>query len=260
MIEIHSIESPNIKVYKSLRGTSTELIENHLFIAEGERVVCKLLNSDLEVVSLFATSKYYEKYGEKIKGKNIPDDQMYVASKEIMEQVVGFRVHTGIMALAKQPEDTELCKLSNKIVVLNGVIDSENVGSIVRNSVAFGFDSLIYDNHSSCPYLRRAVRVSMGSVFHLKVHRSNNLYLTINELKKMGYEIISAELCDGAIPINELSLSNKVVIIFGSEGYGISEDILSLSDKIVFIPISKNINSLNVASSSSIILYYLANL
>ncbi len=259
MIEILSYNAPEISVFKSLRGTPSEILEKRLFIAEGEKVFAKLLNSNLEIVSIFATSKYYEKYKEEIEQKHLLESRKFTASKQIMEQIVGFHLHTGVMALARQPEDTELAALGERIVVLNGVIDAENVGSIVRNAVAFGFDSLIYDNSSSCPFLRRAVRVSMGNIFCIKTRRENDLVNTINTLKAKGYEIVAAELNERSININNVRFKSKIAIIFGNEGFGVAQQVLEVSDKIVSIPISDKVNSLNVASSSAIILFFANN-
>lgn len=259
MLEILSIDDKRINVFKSLRGKAPELLENHLFIAEGEKVFAKLLASELAIVSIFATENYYHKYQDEIAKKNINESRKFVARKSIMEQIVGFRLHSGVMALARQPEDTKLCDLGEQIVVINGVIDAENVGSIVRNAVAFGFNSIIYDSNSSSPYLRRAVRVSMGNIFHLKTHKCDSLLDTIEELKTKGYEVVSSEICDNALPIYNYSFSQKVAIIFGSEGYGVAKEILDVSDKIVSIPIKEQVNSLNVASSSAIILFYISS-
>lgn len=259
MIEIYSIDDKRINVFKSLRGKALELLENRLFIAEGEKVFVKLLASKLEIVSIFATENYYNKYQNDIAEKNICESNKFVAVKSIMEQIVGFRLHSGVMALARQPDDTQLYALGDQIVVLNCVIDAENVGSIVRNAVAFGFNSIIYDTQSSSPYLRRAVRVSMGNVFNMKIHKCSNLLDTLKYLKIQGYEIVSSEIYNNALPILNYNVSHKVAIIFGSEGYGVAKEILDISDKIVYIPIKEQVTSLNVASSSAIILFHLGN-
>ena len=101
-----------------------------------------------------------------------------------MNSIIGFKLHTGIIAICKQPEPTKIDPLSSPVVILNGIINSENVGSIVRNCSAFGINSLISNKQTSSPFLRRAVWVSMGAVFGLNYYYTYNLEETINELKK----------------------------------------------------------------------------
>jgi tRNA G18 (ribose-2'-O)-methylase SpoU len=215
------------------------------------------LLSNLEIVSMFALPEYYESYRELIDKKNIPLEMQYTCDKALMESVVGFRLHTGIMAIAKQPADCPLNELGNKIVILNGIINAENVGSIIRNCAAFGIDSLVVDNYSCSPYLRRAVRVSMGTVFSLKVTHTSSLTETLNQLKHdRGYKLISAEITSNSTDITKVELNEKFALIFGSEGYGVFREVLEISDDIVKIPIAPEVSSLNVASSSAVIMFY----
>ena len=159
------------------------------------------------------------------------------------------------MAIVRQPEDSTLRELNSPIVILNSIIDSENIGSIVRNCAAFGIDSLICDRYSASPYLRRAVRVSMGTICSMKVHRSESLSETIQELKNLNYKIIAAELDDKSISIHDFKFPSNCGIIFGSENKGILPDILAQCDYILSIPITDRIESLNVAASSAVVLY-----
>ncbi|MDQ1265360.1 MAG: hypothetical protein QG635_510 [Bacteroidota bacterium] len=231
-----------------------------IFVADGEKVTLRLLDSALEVVSFFALEEYYEKYSDFIESKAIPENVRFTADKEIFEQIVGFRVHTGIMAIGRIPRQSPVNEFSKKIIALNGIIDSENVGAIVRNAAAFGFDSLIFDKATSSPYLRRAVRVSMGTIYSLKYHICDNLKEALELLRNGGsYSIYAAETSAGAISITECILNDKFCLVFGSEGRGIDRDILDMADKIVSIPISDSVPSINVAASSAIMMFYIKN-
>lgn len=258
MIEIKDIDDIRISLYKSLRFTPCSHLENNVFIAEGKKVTLKLLNSNIKIQSLFIISEFFYKYKGLIFSKEIAEDNIFIAEKNLMEQIVGFKLHSGVMAIGMQPDFTPLEQLDNKIVILNAVRDAENVGSIVRNAAAFKVSSLIFDEQSSSPYLRRAVRVSVGNVFDLKINKAQNLEKTILDLKSLGYQILCAEICKNSIEINKINFAKKVAIIFGNEGDGIEEKYLNLCDSICFIPISEKVDSLNVAASSAIFLYNLS--
>ncbi|OGU15633.1 MAG: hypothetical protein A2X61_12065 [Ignavibacteria bacterium GWB2_35_12] len=171
-----------------------------------------------------------------------------------MNKIVGFKLHSGVMAIGKQPVDVNLSELESPVVVMNGIINSENVGSIIRNCAAFGFESIITDKQTSSPYLRRAVRVSMGAVLNMKIHFSENLSDDLQKLKDSNFKIFSAEINDNSIPISQVEIPDKCAIVFGSEGRGINNEILGISDFTVHIPITAQVNSINVASSSAVIL------
>jgi tRNA G18 (ribose-2'-O)-methylase SpoU len=256
MIIINDINDEKIRHYRSLRFTPLSHKSENIFITEGEKVTLKLLRSNLKVISIFALSEFYQKYNDLIELKEIHDEMKLTAEKKIMEEIVGFNLHSGFMAMAEKPEDTKPEDMDKRIIMLNGIIDAENVGSIVRNASAFGFSSIIADKGSSSPFLRRSVRVSMGSIFSMKVRHINSFDEIISNFKnKLGYKIIAAELTDNAADINEYEFPGKYILIFGSEGKGIHTDILNRVDQVVKIPIFGEIESLNVAVSNAVFLY-----
>lgn len=254
MVEITDIDDPRIAYYKSLRSTPPSHTNEKLFLTEGEKVTIQLLKSDLNIESIFAIKEFYQKNNDLIKIKSIPYEKQYYADISLMNQIVGYKLHSGVMALAKQPEPSALIELTSPVIVLNGIINSENVGSIIRNCAAFGVQSIIVDKQTSSPFLRRAVRVSMGAVLFMKIHFSENLSEDLQKLKESSYKIISAEITDKSSPISEVKLPEKFALVFGNEGRGISKDILDLSDYIIHIPITDKVNSINVASSCAVIL------
>ncbi len=258
MIEITDINDSRIRLYRSLRKTPGSHKQEKVFVAEGEKVTEKLLKSRLEVNSIFALREYYEKFGELIK-KRIPDEsKRYFASRDFMNGIVGFRLHSGIMAVGCIPEPKNIYELSFPIAVLNGIVNSENVGSIVRNCAAFGFPSLIFDKKTSSPYLRRAVRVSMGTVFDLDIYETGDLFTCLSEFKPRS-DVISCEISDNAASINSYIFKKDCVLVFGSEGRGIDSDILEVSTHTLYIPISDNVPSLNVAAASAVFMNIIRN-
>ncbi|MFH1049604.1 MAG: RNA methyltransferase [bacterium] len=255
MIEITSVLDSRIGLYRNLKDIFYTFSEKKLFIAEGSIVTEKLLQSDIEIISIFALKKFYNSDLVLINQKKIPPEKQFIAEKQVMNQIVGFRLHQGIMAIGKIPEQTPILDLKPPIIIMNGIVNSENVGAIVRNAVAFGIASIIFDKTTSSPFLRRAVRVSMGTVFSIRYFQSENLFEDIMQLKlKNNFEIIASEITNKSKSIEHHIFNKNCVIIFGSEGKGISEEILRICDEIIYIPISKNVDSLNVAANSAIIL------
>ncbi|ROL62033.1 RNA methyltransferase [Bacteroidetes/Chlorobi group bacterium ChocPot_Mid] len=254
MIEITDVNDSRIGCYRNLRSVFFPHSKNNILLSEGSITTKKLLQSNLDVLSFFALPTFYDLFAEMFKQKNIPEESQFTAEKSIMSLIVGFRLHQGIMAIGRIPEQTALLDLKSPIVVMNGIVNSENVGAIIRNAVAFGFKSIVYDKATSSPFLRRAVRVSMGTVFSVKHFQSMNLCQDLKELStKSKFEIVASEITHNSIPIDRYEFKKESVIIFGSEGTGVSKEVLSICDKVIHIPISENVESINVASSSAII-------
>lgn len=254
MTEIFDIEDQRISFYKSLRYTPLLHIKENVFIAEGEKVVLRLLRSALKIHSIFAILDFYERYKELIEYKMIPDDNKYYASKKLMEEIVGFHLHSGVMAIGYKPTNAKLDDLSVQIIALNKVNNSENTGQISRICRAFGFDSLIVDEHSTSPFLRRAVRVSMGNVFYLKIRETDKMLLDLDYLKNNDYRVISCELTSNSTSIYDFEFGEKNVLVFGNEDQGVSKEILNISDSVVEVPIQKDVDSLNVATAVAVVL------
>ncbi len=254
MIILNTINDERIVFYRELRYNQDIHLREKLFLVEGKRNVLKLLNSDLNIVSLLITPEFYSQNQEIIKRKNIIENQIFIADKELTNKIIGFKHHTGIMALSKQPNESPLEEMGNIIIGLNGINNAENVGSIIRNSVAFGINSFIYDKNSCNPFIRRSVRVSMGAIFNIKHKSIHSLPGVFEQLKKNNYSIISIEINQNAKLIDKFNFPNRALLIFGNEANGINDEILKLSDEIVCIPIV-NIDSLNVSAASAIVCY-----
>jgi tRNA G18 (ribose-2'-O)-methylase SpoU len=263
MLNIHKIEDINdsrISLYKDLRFTPKKHQEKKLFIAEGKRLVRKLLSSNIPIYSILAIEDFFSENQYLISNRIDENTPLYSAEKKIMEQIVGFRLHSGVMAMAFQPAEVRPVDMKGIIVATNGINNAENIGSIVRNMVGFGIENIIVDRKSVSPYLRRAVRVSMGSVFFSNVCHSEDLVNDINFLKHRGYKIISIEISENSKLLNTFRFDKMSLIIFGSEDYGIEKEILEISDAVIKIPMSDKIDSFNVSSSSAVVFYQISGL
>lgn len=259
MEHITDITDSRIQHYRWLHATPEHHTHNRVFIAEGEKVVRTLLESPLDVLSVFALPSYHERIAPLVAAKQLTASQLLTADKHLMNEIVGFRLHQGIMAMGKQPIEPELRDLAPPIVVLDGIVNSENVGAILRNCAAFGVCSVIVGGGGSSPYLRRAVRASMGTVCSLRIHHTTDIGYTLNELKQQyGFAIIAAESTATALPLPTFTFPIRCALVFGSEGTGVSPSVLTQCDAVLAIPLAPNVPSINVASASAIFLHTLS--
>lgn len=268
MIQISSADDHRIRHYRNLRGTPELHHHNRLFITEGFTATIKVLQSSLPIYSVFALPEFYERAYDLIVKRNLPEETLFTANEDVMNQIVGFSHHSGIMALAQQPPELRLPEnlnlLSFPCVALNGIINSENVGAIARNCAAFGVASLIVDGTTSSPYLRRAVRVSMGDIVTLRVFSCDSLMPVLKDIRKVHQSTIYAlEFDPRGISLSDIQLSPHSALIFGSEGRGIQAELMEACDAIISIPMvgierGDTHQSLNVAVSTGIVLYELS--
>lgn len=268
--EITLVEDVRIAPYRAMTKAAQLYQEQRVVVCEGAKVVRRVLQSSLAMASFLATERYYEEMHDllsaKIERGELAPERCFVAERSVMNAIVGYKLHEGVLAMAHAPQEQNLYDESRTIalpaVLLNGVVDSENIGAIVRNCVAFGIPSLIIDDTTSSPYLRRAVRVSLGAVFGLSVYRSFDILTDLAELKQTrGAQVIVAETHPKARTVSGFSFPPNYVLVLGSEGYGCSENVVSIADEIVSIAMQPSlhadfaVNSLNVAASSAIILH-----
>lgn len=256
---VTNIDIPELHPYRTMRRP-VDHIKKGIFIAEAEKVVRRLLNSELTVISLLLTDEWYEKLQVT---ENLSKDNLtvYVTSKAIVEEIVGYNLHQGIMGVARVPENRSLnetlarIKRSFLLVALDGLMNSENVGVVVRNCAAFGVDAIIVGETSSSPYLRRAVRNSMGTVFNMPVIHVNNLAESLQLIKRShDTRVIGTDPSGGQLLSNG-DLTGNLCIVLGSESDGIRPEILSVCTESVAIPMMNDTDSLNVASASAVFLY-----
>ena len=247
---IKSIDDSSISEFLSLKDKA--LKEESKLIVESEKVVRKLLNSKYEVLKIFATKEFYDVNYENL---NLSQYICFQGDKKLMESIVGHNLHHGVMALATRPEFVSLEELDDKILIFNGLTSPENIGTMIRNTAAFNINSVIIDSKTCSPYVRRCIRVSMGNIFKVKVHRTTNLVETISKLQKNDYTIYGTANQEEAIDLPEASISKRGAIIIGSEGHGMAKDIINSCDHILRIPINDEVAHLNAACSSAIVLY-----
>lgn len=250
-IHLSDLTLPSLQIYKQLRDNAFS--HDNSFIADSPKVINKLLESDLEIKSILATKEYYDEYQEILNQKNIP--ALYLASKELMQEIVGHKIHHNAMMHGVRPDNTPLDELDDNIIMLDEISSTENIGSIARSAAALGVSSFLLPQQGPHPYGRRALRVSMGHMSLLKTHLYEDIFSTLTYLKTQGYTIFAAEINENALPLSQIKVPKKWVLLMGHEGKGLSNEILQACDKVVKIEMQEGIKSFNVGVAASIMMY-----
>lgn len=261
MPELHRITSLDhsmLQPYRTLRRP-TDHIQQGIFVAEGEKVVRRLLATDIEVVSLLVTDEWYDKLVPSLQRGIHRNVRVFIGGKNLMENIVGYDLHQGVMAVARVPSAPSLESLLEHaarpyfLVALDGLTNAENVGVVVRNCAAFGVQAILVGETSASPYLRRAVRNSMGTVFRLHVIHVPALEQAIQDLRNREVRILIADP-RGERHVFSADFAFDTCVVFGSEESGVAPTLLPLADERVAIPMRPEIDSLNVASASAVVL------
>jgi tRNA G18 (ribose-2'-O)-methylase SpoU len=250
MIEIQNIEDSRVSMFLRMR----KQIDEQTFVCDGTKVVLKALESGLEVLSIFARPQFFKVHGHSVLLPENPP-QCFYADDEIMEKIVGHKLHQGVMAWVKRPTDIKVDRMQGPIVALDGITNAENVGGIIRAMSCFGFKNLLCSPACPDPYLRRSVRVSMGGVFETHVCRSKDLKADLLRLGSRGFQLLGTHVKEGSVSIRNHDFGPSSVLIIGSEGNGVSGEILEICENTLHIPISAQMNSLNAIAAASIFLY-----
>jgi tRNA G18 (ribose-2'-O)-methylase SpoU len=260
IVQITDLEREELRPFRTLRRPREHFAEG-IFVGEGERVFDRMLSRGVEVLSVLLTPDWFSAKRPDLE-RSAPHIPVFVAEHAILESIVGFHLHQGIMALGRRPETPGIEQLLENaphprlLLALDGLANAENVGVIVRNAVAFGVSGLIVGETSSSPYLRRAVRNSMGAVFSLPLTHSDDLVRDLRALRT-GWQtrVVALETAPGSVPIQTCDLSGDVCLVLGSEGEGISPAVRAVCDTCVEIPMHAGVDSLNVANASAVALY-----
>lgn len=245
--------------FASLKG-STGHLRDGLFIAEGPKIVESVLRSDAKIPFGLMTNEYLSRFEPLLAGRHNEVTQVHVASKPALEKIVGFSLHQGVMLAVRIPEQPALSDLlagesAKTIVVLEGIADAENMGTLIRTAAGFGVDAVIVDETSCHPFLRRSVRVSMGAVVSVPVIRTVDLQDTLQELTENSVYLVAAALEADSVTLAEVKWQRRTAVIFGAEGTGLSTPTLHSSHVSAMIPMAKNIDSFNVGVASGIFLH-----
>lgn len=233
------------------------------FVAEGRLVVGRLLEAGHRVESLLVNDASYRAL--EVSLSRLPEDvPVYIADTVKFTAITGFNLHRGCLALAERPEDRsidDVMRGADLMLVLEGVTDADNVGSAFRNAAAFGA-SVILSETSGDPLYRKAIRTSMGSVLRTPYARMRDWPRDMAALKREGFIIVALTPREDAIDIHACARrrpGERMALLVGSEASGLTATGMGMADLCVRIPISADVDSLNVATATGIALHYFAN-
>lgn len=256
---VENFDLPELAPYRTMRWQHEQRTQG-IFVAEGEKVVRRLLESPLEVVSVLLPSRWAENYRPLLE-KRPEGLTVYTAEKKLLESLTGFSMYQGVLAVGRIPQsltidDALACARRPRLfLAVDGLSSAENLGGLVRNCVAFGADALIVGETCCSPYLRRAVRSSMGTIFKLPVVETPSLVQTIRAVQSAGVRVIAAHPHTDRKWLHDASLPGDCLIVLGSEGLGISPAVLAACDEAVAIPMHNEVDSLNVGTAGAIFLF-----
>jgi tRNA G18 (ribose-2'-O)-methylase SpoU len=258
---IDNLDLPELQPYRTMRR-SQEHCDQGIFVAEGEKVVRRLLESEFIVVSVLLPDKWLADFEPALLARPEKDIPVFVVTeKRVLEQLIGFSMFQGVLAVGRIPARASLSEVlahsarPRLLAAVEGLTNAENLGALVRNCVAFQVQALIVGETSGSPFLRRAVRNSMGTLFQLPVVEASNLVQTLQALRAAGVRCIAAHPRAGGRSLSRTDFTGDCCIVFGSEGYGITPAALDACDEAVAIPMPPTVDSLNVASATAVFFY-----
>lgn len=265
IIEITDFQAPELDVYARL--SENQLLnrcepEKGMFIAESPRVIERALDAGYRPVSCLVEKRHIEGEAKEIIRRcgeigNVP---VYTAEFDVLTQLTGFKLTRGMLCAMRRPplpEVRQICEGSRRIAILENVVNPTNVGAIFRSAAALGIDAVLLTYDSSDPLYRRAVRVSMGTVFQIPwtfFEKDAWPEKGIRLLRELGFRTAAMALCDDSVSIGnpQLLAEEKLAVILGTEGDGLASSTIADCDYTVRIPMSHGVDSLNVAAASAV--------
>ena len=266
MLHVHTIETldhPALQPYLTMRLQETHR-QQGIFVAEGEKVVRRLLKSNLGVVSLLVHDEWLVKMRPLLDQRPEAEINAFVAPKAELEKLVGYPMYQGLLAIGRIPPPQTLADALQRnpsprlFVAVDGLGNAENLGGLVRNCAAFGGQALLVGETCSSPWLRRAVRASMGTIYDLSVVETVSLATTLQDLRLAGVRCVAAHLHTDRRTIAQADLRGDCCLVFGHEGLGLSRAVLAACDEAVVVPMANGVDSLNVGAAAAVFLYVAA--
>lgn len=262
IIEIQSLDHPGTEIFTTL--TEAQLRQHiepdcGIFIAESPKVINVALSAGYEPVALMCEQRHIDGDAAAIIARCGDAIPIYTGKRELLSALTGYTLTRGVLCAMRRPPRLtagEVCRNARRVVVIDGVVDTTNIGAIFRSAAALGIDGVLL-THSSCdPLNRRAVRVSMGSVFLIPWCRLN---APIQSLGELGFKTVAMALTDDSIPLDDPRLADepRLAIVMGTEGDGLARETIAAADYTVRIPMYHGVDSLNVAAASAVAFWQL---
>ncbi|MDH6239444.1 TrmH family RNA methyltransferase [Aurantimicrobium minutum] len=262
VFRISDLSDPRLADFTQLTDVALRKVlepEGGLYLAESLKVIQRSLAAGHVPRAVLIQEQWLSDIEPLVANDDCP---IFVAPAELIAELTGYDMHRGAMASMNRPRLPELSDLlsgAKRVVVLEDIVDHTNVGAIFRAVAGLGADAVLISPRCADPLYRRSVRVSMGTVLQVPWTRLPEWAQAREILHKYGFHISALALSDQAIPLKEFATHppEKIALVFGSEGDGLSREALGVCDSVVTIPMKHGVDSLNVASASAVVLYAL---
>lgn len=256
VIHITSLSDPGVEIFSTLTDAQLcdrRLFEQGLFIAESGKVINVALDAGYEPYALITEEKNLTGIAARVV-ERVGDIPIYVGDHEMLKELTGFPMSRCVMCAMRRPElpsVAEVLKDAHRIVVIDSVTNTTNIGAIFRSAIALGVDAILLTRTTCSPLNRRAVRVSMGTVFQAPWTWLDG---PLSSLHEYGFKTAAMALTDQSIPLDDPVLKNidLLALVMGTEGDGLSREAISEADYVVRIPMKNNVDSLNVAAAAAV--------
>ncbi|WNM23212.1 TrmH family RNA methyltransferase [Demequina capsici] len=264
VILVDSASDERLADYRDLTDVALRRLlepERGLYMAEGEKVISRALAAGHEPFSVLVSERWLPGIENALSRAGV-DVPVYLAPVDLLESITGFQVHRGALAAMRRPvlpSVEELVSPARRVVVLEGVVDHTNVGAIFRSAAGIGADAIVVAPTCADPLYRRSVKVSMGTVFQVPWTRAQDWPADLGRMHEAGFVVAGLALADDAVALDEFAAlgHEKVAIVMGSEGDGLSRGALRSVDAVVTIPMAGGVDSLNVAAASAVAMWEL---
>lgn len=268
IIEIKDFNAPELDVYA--RMTENQLLNRHepekgIFIAESPKVIERALDGGCVPLSFLVERRHLETQAREVL-ERCPEVPVYTAEFDVLTQLTGFKLTRGMLCAMRRPKlplPEEICRSAKRLVILENVVNPTNVGAIFRSAAALYMDGILLTPGCSNPLYRRAARVSMGTVFQVPWTFLDDSFAWpepgLQKLYSMGFKTAAMALREDSVSIDDPALrkEEKLAVILGTEGDGLASSTIADCDYTVRIPMSHNVDSLNVAAASAVAFWQL---
>jgi len=255
---IDSIDDSRLTPYRHLKRMNLTR-HSGLFIAEGIRLVERLLASDFEIDSILVSETHVRRLSPEIRSRH----QIYQAPLPLLERIIGFQFHSGMLACGRRPQQVPLeqwlagQESSGLILGCPQTSDPDNLGTMIRTAAAFGASGMMVGTSSADPFSRRTLRISMGNAFFLPIFESSNFSADLQRMQQeFGFQVYASLLDRDAIPLSTAQRSSRMVLLMGNEDHGLSAELAAQADVKITIPMAEQIDSLNVGIAAGIMLHH----
>lgn len=262
IIEINDIADERVVPFASL--TEAQLRSRldpacALFIAESPKVIAVALDKGYMPEAMLCERRHISGDAAPLLARCREDMPVYTGSRELLQGLSGYKLTRGVLAAMRRPEPPTVeavCRGARRVAVIDSVVDTTNIGAIFRGAAALGIDAILLTPTSCDPLNRRAVRVSMGSVFLIPW---TWLEGGVGELNRLGFKTVAMALTDKSVPIDDPALcgEERLAIILGTEGDGLANEVISATDYVARIPMAHGVDSLNVAAAAAVAFWQL---